>query len=318
MSKVFRDVAGPCLTPPGSVVCIGAFDGLHRGHQALLDATRARADALGLEAVAVSFEPLPRQHFQGRDVVARLASPRQKLEVLLVHVDRVGLLRFGEALAAMEPEAFVDSVLVQRLVAREVWVGAEFRFGRGRRGDVALLAELGRTRGYAVRTLDAVVAGGERISSTRIRALLAASDFDGAKRLLGRRFAVQGHVVRGNRLGHQLGYPTANLRIAYGRAPVQGIFAARVEVAGLRHWPSVASLGTRPTVNGTEPLLEAHLFDYDGDLYGRLLTLEFVAKLRDEARFDSLPALVEQIHRDAAQARAILSRGPDLEEALTA
>jgi riboflavin kinase/FMN adenylyltransferase len=318
MSKVFRDVAGPCLTPAGSVVCIGAFDGVHRGHQALLDAVRVRADALGVEAVAISFEPLPRQYFQGRDAVARLSSPRQKLAGLLRRADRAGLLRFDERLAATEPEAFVAAVLAGRLAAREVWVGAEFRFGRGRRGDFALLSALGEAHGFSTHAIEPVLAGGQRISSTRVRALLAAGDFDGAETLLGRPYAMQGRVVHGNRLGHELGYPTANLRIPFGRAPVQGIFAARVEVAGLRHWPSVASLGTRPTVNGTEPLLEAHLFDYDGDLYGRLLTLEFVAKLRDEARFDSLPALVEQIHRDAAQARAILSRGPDLEEALTA
>ena len=151
---------------------------------------------------------------------------------------------------------------------------------------------------------------GERISSSRIRKALAGGAFEEAADLLGRRFSMGGHVVRGLQLGRKLGYPTANLRVPWGAPPVTGVCAVRVSGAGLEHWPSVASLGTRPTVGGVEPLLEAHLFDFDGDLYGQRLEVDFVSKLRDEARFATLDAMVEQIHRDAAEARAILSRFP--------
>jgi riboflavin kinase/FMN adenylyltransferase len=317
MKRFFRDADGACLAPQGSVVCIGAFDGVHRGHAALLAHARRRAQARRLPLVVVSFEPLPRQHFQGRDAVPRLTSPRQRLALLLRRCDAVGLLRFGRDMVQTRAEDFARRVLVGRLAAREVWVGPGFRFGHERRGDLAMLQSIGAASGFGAGAIEAQAADGARISSSRIRHALAGGDFDGAAALLGRRFAMEGHVVRGQQLGRRLGYPTANLKIHWGRAPVHGIFAVRVHGAGLAHWPSVASLGTRPTVAGVEPLLEAHLFDFDGDLYGRLLSVEFVAKLRDELRFDGLEPLVQQMHRDAAQARDILARGPNLEQALT-
>jgi riboflavin kinase/FMN adenylyltransferase len=312
MATLFRDAIGAPLSPRGSVVCIGAFDGIHRGHQTLLEAARERARELGLVSLALSFEPLPRQYFQGRDQVPRLTSPRQRIALLSRLADRVGLLRFNRRMASTEAEDFVREVLVARCGAREVWVGPGFRFGSGRRGDAALLRTMGATLGYATRELEPVLAGGERISSSRIRAELALGRFQHVATLLGRPFTMCGHVVRGRQLGRKLGYPTANLRIPHGRAPIAGILAVRVSGAGLERWPAVASLGTRPTVDGTEPLLEAHLFDFDGDLYGRLLEVEFVAKLRDEIRFDGLDALVAQMHRDAAEARAILAAEPAL------
>ncbi len=317
MRKIFRDADGACLAPHGSIVCIGAFDGVHRGHQALLAHARRRAIARALPLVVLSFEPLPRQHFQGHDAVPRLSSPRQRLRLLAANADRVGMLRFGSRMAHTRAEDFVRQVLVARLAAREVWVGPGFRFGHERRGDLDMLRTLGALSGFSADAIEAQLEDGVRISSSRIRAALADGDFALAARWLGRSFAMEGHVVRGKQLGRTLGYPTANLRIPYGRAPIGGIFAVRVHGAGLQHWPAVASLGTRPTVNGVEPVLEAHLFDFDGDLYGHVLCVEFVAKQRDELRFDGLPALVEQMHRDAAQARAILARGPNLEEALT-
>jgi riboflavin kinase/FMN adenylyltransferase len=317
MSRLFRDAAGPCLAPRGSVVAIGAFDGVHCGHQVLLDAVGARARALGLPAVAVSFEPLPRQYFMGRNAIARLTTPRDKLALLAARVDLVGLLRFTAALASTSAEAFVDQVLVERLAAREVWVGPEFRFGHARRGDVALLAGLGAARGFTAHTVEPLMDGIERISSSRIRTALRAGDFASAARWLGRPFTMAGHVARGQRLGRRLGYPTANLPLRHGLAPVQGIFAVRVDGAGLVDHPGVASLGTRPTVGGVEPLLEAHLFDFDGDLYGRRLDVRFVARLRDEVRFDSLDALVAQMDRDAAQARALLGVARESREPAT-
>ena len=309
MSRLFRDVSGERLGSRGSVACIGAFDGLHLGHQALIARVRERAAALAADAVVVSFEPLPREYFAPAGAApARLLWPRRKLRLLAaLGIDVVGLLRFDARLAAMEPEDFVQRLLVERLAAREVWVGEDFRFGRARRGDAALLAALGRRHGFAASVLDPVAAGGERISSSRVRALLAEGRLDEAGALLGRPYAMGGRVVHGRQLGRQLGYPTANLSLHGRRPALQGIFAARVHGVGPHPWPSVASLGTRPTVNGVEPLLEAHLFDFDGDLYGRLIEVEFVEKLRDEERFSDLPALVAQMDRDAIDARAVLA-----------
>jgi riboflavin kinase/FMN adenylyltransferase len=187
-----------------------------------------------------------------------------------------------------------------------VWVGPEFRFGHGRAGDLALLRTMGELHGFAANEIPPMQVDGERVSSSAIRALLAAGDLDAAVRLLGRPYAIAGKVVRGLQLGRKLGYPTANLRLGGKMPALGGIFATRVHGAGVAAWPSVASLGTRPTVKGTERLLEAHLFDFDGDLYGQRIEVEFVAKLRDELRFDDLDALTAQMHRDAAQARAIL------------
>ncbi|MFO0930839.1 MAG: bifunctional riboflavin kinase/FAD synthetase [Gemmataceae bacterium] len=307
MRTIHRDPAGAPINSQGSVVAIGAFDGVHRGHQALLDAMRVRAHELGLVSVALSFEPLPRQFFQGRQVVARLSSPGERAVRLAEHADQVMLSRFDAALAHTAAEDWVRDVLVGRVNAREVWVGPGFRFGHARRGDFAMLEALGKQYGYTARTVAPVLDNNERISSSRIRAALAGSAFDEAHRLLGRPYAMTGHVVRGLQLGRRLGYPTANLRIPFGRAPLAGIFAVRVGGDGLPVHGGVASLGTRPTVGGVEPLLEAHLFDYEGDLYGRRISVEFVDKLRDEAKFGSLDAMVEQIHADAAQARRIVA-----------
>lgn len=316
MTRLFRDTDGPCLAPHGSVVCIGAFDGIHRGHESLLGRVRDRAREAGLAAVALSFEPLPRQHFHGRAGVARLSRPAERIERLGRYCDLVGMLRFNERLATTEASDFVRRVLCVRLAAREVWIGPGFRFGHARRGDIALLRTLGALHDFAVHEVEPVFVRGGRVSATRVRELLAADDFNAATELLGRPYTMSGRVVHGQKLGRQLGYPTANLALRWGRTPIQGIFAVRVAGAGLKHWPAVASLGTRPTVAGVEPLLEVHLFDFDGDLYGQRLEVEFVAKIRDEAKFDSLDALIVQMHRDAADARAALRRHVSLEEAL--
>lgn len=307
MKRLFRDVAGPCLAPRGSVVCIGAFDGVHRGHRAVIDHVRERAAVLNLEAVAVSFNPIPRVFFARDAVVPQLSSPTEKVGLLTdAGIDRVLLLRFNAAMAAMSAEDFIARVLVSRLRAREVWVGESFRFGNARRGDPAMLKRVGEAEGFVAKSIEAIVADGECISSSRIRKLLAESDFETASRLLGRPFAIGGHVVHGQQLGRKLGYPTANLRLGSRVSPVRGIFAVRVYGVSDRPMPAVASLGMRPTVNGKEPLLEAHLFDFSGDLYGKKIQVEFVEKLRDEEKFDNLDAMVQQIHRDAAQAREIL------------
>ncbi|SKC46483.1 bifunctional riboflavin kinase/FAD synthetase [Pseudoxanthomonas indica] len=307
MSRLFRDVDGGSLTPQGSVVCIGAFDGLHSGHRALVRQTVARARDSGVPAVALTFEPLPREFFSRDNPPPRLTLARAKVQGLRqLGIDEVGLLRFDARIAAMPAQDFVEQMLVQRLAAREVWIGPDFRFGHKRGGDLALLQQLGNAQGFSAHAIDAVEVQGERVSSTRIREALRQGDFADAARLLGRPYAIGGRVVRGRQLGRTLGFPTANLR--FPRTPaLSGIYATWVHGVADRPWASVSSFGTRPTVAGIEPLLEAHLFDFDGDLYGRHIEVEFVAKLRDELKFPDLPSLTDQMHRDAEQARAVLA-----------
>ena len=309
MNFLFRDLHGARIGPRGSVACIGAFDGLHLGHRALVRQAVARARELDAGAVAVGFEPLPREFFAKDGKPPRLMPTRAKIEGLRdLGVDAVGLLRFDAKLAAMPAEAFVRELLVERLGVREVWVGPGFRFGHGRAGDLASMQRMGIDEGFAANEIAPVLLDGERVSSTRIRAALAAGDFDLAARLLGRRYAIGGHVVHGKRLGRTLGFPTANLRFG-GKVPaLRGIYATLVHGVGATPMPSVSSFGTRPTVDGVEPLLEAHLFDFDGDLYGKRIEVEFVAKLRDEEKFPDLPALVAQMHRDGDQARKVLQQ----------
>jgi riboflavin kinase/FMN adenylyltransferase len=291
------------------VVCIGAFDGLHRGHQALVGHARDRARELSLPAVALSFEPLPREFFSPQQPPARLLLPRAKFEGLrALEMDIVGLLRFNAAMVAMSAGDFIERVLLQRLSAREVWVGPEFRFGKGRAGDVAMLKRVGAERGFAVSEIAPVEVDGERVSSSNLRAHLAAGELGAAAHALGWRYAIAGKVVRGPQLGRTLGYPTANLRLGRKKPALKGIFATWVHGVGDAPWPSVSSLGTRPTVDGVEPLLEAHLFDFSGDLYGRRIEVEFVAKLRDEEKFNDLTALVVQMDIDSRNARHALRR----------
>jgi riboflavin kinase/FMN adenylyltransferase len=317
MMKLSRNVAGPCLAPNGSVIAIGAFDGIHRGHQALLLQVRERAKALGGKPIVVSFEPLPRAYFS-REPLARLSSVREKLRgFAAAGMSDTLLLRFNAELAAMSAEDFVRRVIVDRLAAREVWVGNDFRFGHKREGDVALLANLGEQLGFSACVMPAVQLDGARVSASRVRMLLAAGEFAGAEPLLGRPFVIDGKVEYGNQLGRTLGYPTANIHLQQRVSPVHGIFAVRVGLGeGECSWPGVASLGVRPTVNEvSEPLLEVHLFDFDGDLYGQRMSVEFVGKLRDEMKFDGLEPLKAQMDHDACMARELLGMNPRLAEA---
>lgn len=307
MIRFSRDIRRPDGALRGSVVCIGAFDGVHRGHRALLDCVRERARETGLLSVAVSFEPIPREYFARSSPLLRLTSARDKIErIAEAGIDELLSLRFNAQLAAMSPEAFVESILVEQLAAREVWVGADFRFGRARVGDVDMLRSLGETFGFSVNVFGDFEVEGQRVRSSEIRHLLGLGKFTEAASLLGRRFMIGGKVVHGRKLGRELGYPTANVRLGKRLSPVNGIFAVWVHGVGAQPMPGVASLGVRPTVDGVEPLLEAHLFDFDGDLYGRHIDVDFVAKLRDEVKFDGLDALVVQMDADAAQARRIL------------
>jgi riboflavin kinase/FMN adenylyltransferase len=312
--RLSRDVAGPCLAPRGSVIAVGAFDGLHRGHQALLAHAHERAQVLACSPVVVTFEPLPRAFFSP-EPVPRLSSVRDKLRgFAAAGLEHALMLRFNRALTMMSAEDFVRRVLVDRLAAREVWVGSDFRFGHKRTGDVALLERMGAELGFAACTMPEIQLHGARVSASRVRALLAAGEFAGAEPLLGRPFVIDGRVQYGNQLGRTLGYPTANIHLRKRVSPVQGIFAVRVGLGESEcSWPGVASLGVRPTVNRvSQPLLEVHLFDFEGDLYGQRMAVEFVAKLRDEQKFDGLEPLKAQMALDSNMAREVLGMNPRL------
>ncbi|MEE4382224.1 MAG: bifunctional riboflavin kinase/FAD synthetase [Pseudomonadales bacterium] len=294
----------------GCVATIGNFDGVHRGHRMILDRLRALAAEAGVPATLVTFEPQPREFFEGREVPARLTRLREKLCLLRdAGLERVLLLPFNERLAALSAQAVVDDILVAGLGVRHLLVGDDFRFGRGREGDFALLERAGREAGFAVEHLPTLEDDGERVSSSRVRDALASGDLALAERLLGHPYFVMGRVTYGRQLGRQLGVPTANVPLHRYRAALEGVFAVEVDGLGPRR-PGVANIGVRPTVDGREPLLEVHLFDYTGDCYGALLTTFFRAKIRDEWKFDSLDALKAQIARDADAARSLLGVAP--------
>jgi len=304
--QLIRGVNGLRGRGAGCAVTIGTYDGIHLGHQALLMRLREHAARLGTAAVLLTFEPTPREYLVPANPPARLTSLRERWRLLApLGVDYLWLLRFNEALRNLSAEGFAQ-LLVSELAPRLVVVGHDFRFARHGEATAPVLAEAGRRLGFEVDVLPAVTLEGERVSSSGVRAALARSDFVLARRWLGRPWSMRGRVQPGSRLGAQLGFPTANVPLERRRAPVNGIFAVRVHgVAGAAR-AGVASLGTRPTIGGTEALLEAHLFDFKGDLYGREIEVEFVARLRDEECFASLEALTEQMERDAAEARSIL------------
>jgi riboflavin kinase/FMN adenylyltransferase len=289
-------------------VMIGNFDGVHRGHQAMAVRTRAAAEARGLGAAALTFEPHPREVFAADTAPTRITPLREKLRLLSgLGLDRVHVARFTRAFAALAPEAFVDQVLVQTLRARWVLVGADFRFGARRSGDIGLLGTLAAQRGITLEVLDDVMEEGERISSSGVRAALGAGDLARASRLLGRPFRINGRVVHGQKLGRTLGFPTANIQLRFNRPPLLGIYAVRVHGIDATPRDAVASLGFRPTVtHERKASLEVFVFDFAGDLYGRSLDIEFVAKIRDEETYDGLPALKAAIARDCEQALRIL------------
>jgi riboflavin kinase/FMN adenylyltransferase len=291
----------------GCVATIGNYDGVHRGHQHMIAAVRAKATELGVPAVVVTFEPTPREYFEGPAAPSRLTRLREKLAALALYgVDRVVVLRFDRRMQGMSADEFVDRLLVRGLGVRHMVVGHDFHFARRREGNIGTLRAAGAAHGFTVEEVGQFLFEGERVSSSLVREALNRGDLDRATRLLGRSYRMAGRVRLGKKLGRTLGYPTANLALQRKVVPLWGIFAVRVSGAGLVDHPAVSSLGTRPTVNGTDPLLEVHLFDYDGNLYGQHLDVDFVARLRDERKFESLDALVEQMHRDAAAARAVL------------
>ena len=287
----------------GCVLTVGSFDGVHRGHKMLLEHLVAKGRELGAPSMLMTFEPTPREYFRGGVVPARLTRFREKITLLArTELDRVLCLPFNERTASMDAEVVVEDLIVGRLGVRYLVVGDDFRFGQGARGDFAMLEAAGARHGFGVSRMDTLTADGDRVSSTRVREALRAGDFQEAERLLGHPYFMMGRVVYGRQLGRQLGVPTANIRLQRYRTPLEGVFA--VTVTGLdRRYEGVANVGVRPTVDGKEPLLEVHLFDFAEDIYGRLLTVEFKRKIRDERAFDGLEALKAQIARDIERTR---------------
>tara|TARA_R110000822_G_scaffold159476_34_gene299732 strand:- start:11586 stop:12551 length:966 start_codon:yes stop_codon:yes gene_type:complete len=288
----------------GCVATIGSFDGVHLGHRAILQQLRDKATELGLPSVVMIFEPQPQEFFSGEQAPARLMRLREKVEAFIEEgVDRIFCLQFNRSLRSLSAREFIDQVLIAGLDIRCLVVGDDFRFGHDRSGNYSLLRQAGLEHGFDVLDTHTLEYQGERISSTRVRSALECADFGLAETLLGRPYRITGRVVYGQRLGQQLGVPTVNVHLNRYRAPLSGVFVVEVFLDG-RCLPGVANVGVRPTVGDLiKPVLEVHLLDFDEDLYGQRIHVEFKAKVREEAKFSSLGLMVEEIHNDITVAR---------------
>jgi len=304
--RVFRGLPNAESRAPCALT-IGNFDGVHRGHQALLARVRAAADARGLPVCVMTFEPHPREFFNPAGAPPRIAMLRDKLEALRENgVDRVVVEHFNHTFASQSPETFVERIIVGGLHARWMMIGDDFRYGAKRAGDFASLQAAGQQHGFEVEQMATVAdPSGTRISSSAVRAQLHAGDLDAARAALGRGYQISAHVTHGLKLGRDLGFPTLNLRIGHKRPALAGIFVVQVHGIAEHPLPGVASLGLRPTVDDSgRVLLEVHLLDWHGDAYGKLVRVEFLKKLRDEEKFADLETLTAAIARDVANSRA--------------
>lgn len=283
---------------------IGNFDGVHLGHQALLNELRAAAQARGLQTAVVIFEPHPREFFTPQQAPARLTSLREKLEFFAaLGIDRVQVCRFNADFAKMSAAEFINALHV-KLSAKFVLIGDDFRFGSGRVGDFALMEKIGAQLGFAVHAVRSVKHDGVRISSTAIRSALLAGQMREAQRYLGRYYSISGRVVHGDGLGRKIGFPTANIQLKHNRPPLSGIFVVQVHAEGLGVLQGVASLGVRPTVkHDAKPVLEVHLFEFSQQIYGKHLRVEFLQKLRDEEKYPDVETLSRQIALDVEHAK---------------
>ena len=293
----------------GAVVALGNFDGVHIGHRALLLEAKRLANELKRPFAALIFEPYPREFFRPNDEPFRLTTFRAKARLLSdVGVEILFVLTFDAEMASMPAQDFVHEVLVRELAATHVVVGKDFRFGKGRGGDVTVLGYMGEMEGFGTTVFAPVFADGSvKISSSDIRVALKAGNPDEAARLLGHWWRVEGHVAQGEKRGRGLGFPTANLKLEHTLLPAFGIYAVRAHLPDGRVFDGAASFGIRPTFALESPLLEVHLFDFSGDLYGALIAVEFIAHLRPEKKFDAIEALQAQIAQDCDDAKRILS-----------
>lgn len=294
----------------GSVATIGSFDGLHLGHRAIIEQVKAKAEHYQVPSVVMMFEPQPREYFSGEQAPARLMRMREKADALAkIGADRVFCVSFNRALRNLSAQEFVDQLLVEGLGVKCLVVGDDFRFGCDRKGNFAMLAEQGRRYDFEVVETHTVAVDGQRVSSTRVRQTLENGDFSGAERLLGAPFQITGKVVYGQQLGSQLGIPTANVNLHRYRAPLRGVFAVEVILGGSRI-KGVANVGVRPTVGDLiKPVLEVHLLDWSGNIYGQRIAVEFKRKLREEQKFTGLDDLVKSINKDISDARQYFESG---------
>jgi len=292
-----------------SVVTIGVFDGVHRGHQTTIGHAVKRATDLGIQSVVVTFDPHPSEVVRPGTHPAVLTEPDYKAELIeALGADVLCVVPFTIDFSRLSPEAFVHDVLVEHLHARVVVVGENFRFGHRAAGDVALLKQLGRTFGFAVESAPLVTDNGTVFSSTYIRACVAAGDVTAAAAALGRPHRLQGVVVRGERRGRELGFPTANiLHSRYAAVPAHGVYAGWLQLRDVRRMAAI-SIGTKPTFAGQERTVEAYLLDFDGDLYGEQVALDFAAHLREMRRYDGIDPLISQMREDVAQVRQLLGQ----------
>lgn len=311
--QLIRNSSTLALQPRGCVVTIGNFDGVHCGHQALLQRLTIQAHALDLPSLVMIFEPQPAEFFCQGKLVPRLTRLREKIYYLnQTGVEKVWVLRFNAALAALTAEDFIKDVLCARLRLKHLIVGEDFRFGQGRYGDVALLKKAGQKHDFTVEIMPSVQLAGERVSSTRVRKALSIADHTLAEQLLGRPYCMLGRVVYGDQLGRALGFPTANIYLHRQETPVKGIYVVRLHGIAKKGLPGVANVGIRPTIGGTRTLLEVHVFDFAQTLYGRQVKVEFCKKLREEERFANLDLLKEQMCQDATQARDYFIKNGEL------
>jgi len=286
----------------GSAVSIGSFDGVHLGHQAVLTELIQQAKSNGLFSVAMTFEPQPREYFNELRAPARLMRLREKVEVLSsLGIDQIVCLKFNKVLRALSAQDFIIRVLVEGLRVKHLIVGDDFRFGCDRSGDFSMLYEYGKANGFSVKNTDTFESQGERISSTLVRRIINEGDFPRAAELLGRPFEIKGRVMHGKKLGRKLGFPTANININRLRAPLSGVYAVLVKTES-EIFEGAANVGIRPTIGDLErPLLEVHIFNFDRDIYGSFLRVEFLHKIRDELKFNDLGRLVTRIQKDMDQ-----------------
>ena len=311
MMRIFRHFDDVPDAAKGAVVAIGNFDGVHKGHQALIAAARDEAQARGLPLAVLAFEPHPQEFFRPRPDSIRLTPLRMKARLLAeLGVDAFFALSFDASMAGRTADEFVRDILLNGLGVKGVVVGPDFEFGKGRGGNLATLKAAGAAEGFSVTCFDMVSTDGAKISSTRIRETLKVARPEEAAALLGRWWAVEARVEHGDKRGRELGFPTANMHLGHCFAPAFGIYAVRVtimdnDVEISRH-DGVANFGIRPMYQTKVPLMEAHLFDFDGDLYGQHLMVELISWIRPEVKFDGVPALVAQMGKDCARAREIL------------
>ncbi len=311
MFRLLNLKPGCVATTLPCALTIGNFDGVHRGHQAMLRCLQAAAAERGLPATVMTFEPHPREVFTPELAPARLTSLREKIELFRQHgVERLVLVHFSPRFARLSPQEFIQEILLTGIQARWILIGDDFKFGAKRAGDLAVLREAGIQHGFEVANLGSVLVDGERVSSTAVRAALAQGDLDQARQFLGRPYSISGRVVHGDKLGQELGFPTANIQMKHNKPPLSGIFAVelsrftQLDRPDGHRLPGVASLGVRPTVKvDGVATLEVHLFDFHARIYGAHVRVDFLHKLRDEEKFPDLPTLIAQIERDVVEAK---------------